>query len=342
MYDLDSPDVEDFLTKWFANGKFQFGQKRNKTALNLAEYKAFILNCKKNKEPAFSSVSPKARIERIFWEFDSDIELNDFKYDSPLLDAVWDEAMLLHSRIEAKGGNPLIVYSGNRGFHVWVYAFSTEIPEFPDIWEDTGKAVYKRIQTDVLGDPKDFKFYDKMPTNVNSLARIPFSCHQKSIWGNQVVPLTKSREPFMPKVEDYISHPLDHDFVYNDMNDILHLDKKIEQEKYFRGNIEYQHNSNIRGCILEAMALEPTHYTRLAFVMDAIYAGLADDDIHALMKAFTKGDDYNRGLTQYQIDYQRERVKSGMKPPTNETLVEWGILKELPKPAPDPWRDKKA
>jgi hypothetical protein len=340
MFSLDSPEVEDFLTKWFANGIFQFGQYRNKEAYNLEEYKKFILECKENKEPAFSSVSPRARIERIFWEFDFDskVEGEKFTYKSTLLDPLWDEIMTLYLRIKEKGGKPLIVYSGNRGFHLWVYAFSTQIPEYSGEWEDTGEIFYKMLHKDILGDQKGYKYYDKAPTNVNSLARIPFSYHQKS--GNQVIPLTPLRYPFMPKLEDFISCPLFPTYV-SDVEVLACRKAAGKHEKLTRPPSKYNNEIKIRPCIWDAMIREPSHYARLAFVMDAIYAGIPDEDIHALMKSFKGTDDYNYSLTQYQIEYQREKIKEGMKPPTNETLIEWGILKELPKPSPNPWIKEK-
>lgn len=335
MYSLNSPEVGDFLTKWFANGTYQFGQKRNKTASNLEEYIGFIEDCKKTKEPAFQSVSPQARIEKVFWEFDADIKSTEFNYNSPLLDQVWDEVMTLFLRIRERGGMPLILYSGNRGFHVWVYAYSTEIPEYMGTSEESGKELYKLLHTDILGDAKNYKYYDKLPSHVNALARIPFSYHQKT--KNQVIPLTPLRYPYMPKVEDFISRPLDIKYVED--IEIKSLHKVVgRHESPTRPTSKYEGEYKIRPCIIDAMKREPSHYTRLAFVMDAICSGLPDEDIHALLKSFSGTDDYNYYATQYQIQYQRDRVKDGFRPPTNETLVEWGILKELPKPTPNPWK----
>jgi hypothetical protein len=329
--------VGDFLSKWFANGTYQFGQKRNKTATNLMEYLIFIDECKKNNEPAFQSVSPNSRIEKIFWEFDSKLESREFTYNSPLLDDVWDEAITLYLKIKENGGKPIIFYSGNRGFHVWVYAFSTQIPVFQESSEGVRKELYKIIHKEILGDQKLYKLYDRLPSHVNSEARIPFSYHQKS--GNQVIPLTALRYPFMPKIEDFISVPLNPDYVDACWDKALNKDIGRKEKPKYEG--KFNSELKIRQCVTDAMKREPSHYARLAFVMDAIYSGVLDEDIHALLKSFGNVEDYNYYSTQYQIEYQRDRAKEGMKPPTNETLVEWGILKEVPKPAPDPWRDEK-
>lgn len=333
MYSLDTPEIRDFLTKWFANGRFEFGLKRYETAENLDEYIAFINKCKMNKEPAFHSVSPRGVVEKLFWEFDAAKKEGNYTYSSASLDEVWEDVMTLYINIKELGAKPLIFYSGNRGFHVWAYVYSTEFPSYPPEWEKEGRELYKLLHTNILGDIDNYKFYDRTPSSVNSMARIPFSYHQKT--GNQVIPLTPLRYPYIPLLDDFIAYPLNPEYV-------------ITTERQARANIKRRESESllpkrglttsiIRPCILEAMKTAPSHYSRLAFVMDAIYSGLSDEDIHALLKTYTASDDYNYFATQYQLEYQRGRAKEGYRPPTNETLIAWGILKEIPKPKPHPW-----
>ena len=146
MFSLDDPDVERFLTFWFANGEHQFGRLRDQKCSTLEEYKKFIKVCYLQGKPAFHSVQPKLKIEKLFWEFDTKIEGKKFTYDSPLLDGVWEQALKVADKVKEKNGNPLLVYSGNRGFHVWVYVQSEEVLSFEVEEAPFGKKLYKRFK----------------------------------------------------------------------------------------------------------------------------------------------------------------------------------------------------
>jgi hypothetical protein len=62
---------------------------------------------------------------------------------------------------------------------------------------------------------------------------------------------------------------------------------------------------------------EPSHELRLFLSDVMICEGFSDDEIHNLFCAFA---DYEHKKTQDQLDYTKQRVKDGLKPPTCETL----------------------
>jgi hypothetical protein len=211
MFNLSDPKVEYFLTFWFAAGEHQFGRLRDQKYDTLEEYVKFIKMCYLQRKPAFHSVQPKLKIEKLFWEFDTKIEGHKFTYDSPLLDGVWEQALRVAEKAKEKGAKPLIVYSGNRGFHVWVYVQSEEVMTFEVEEARLGKRFYKNLLYDVIGDKDNYPNLDTVPSHVNALARIPYSFHQKS--GNQCVPLTEAREPYKADLTEFVSQPLDYDYV---------------------------------------------------------------------------------------------------------------------------------
>ena len=89
MFNLDAPEVEIFLSKWFQNGEFQWGQYRfYHHPEDLEGYKQYIKESFLEGMPAFHSVAPRLKIERLFWEFDTKIEAEKFAYDSPLKFAI--------------------------------------------------------------------------------------------------------------------------------------------------------------------------------------------------------------------------------------------------------------
>jgi len=339
-YSLCEPDISTFLNQWFGNGEFQFGLKRGVRCQNVDEIKRFMYRSRLSGEPAFHSVQPRLRIEKVFWEFDTKLEAKKFTYDSPLLDSVWDQAHKLATKITQLGAKPLLVYSGNRGFHVWVFMQSEKVfaYEEKDFYKkgtteiDYIKKVligsaYKGVLMAVLGNLKDYPNFDRMPTNINSMARIPFSWHQKS--DNQCVPLTMDRKPYIPNLVDIISKPLPKSLVDSWIISLEGIED-TDDYKRFRDrklkSLEIK-DWNIRESIKSALSKNATHYVRLAFLLDAIYAGWSDEQIHDAMKSVS--DKYDPQLTQYQISHTRTQVElTGVLPISSRKLIEWGIKKE--------------
>jgi len=62
---------------------------------------------------------------------------------------------------------------------------------------------------------------------------------------------------------------------------------------------------------------KPSHDLRLFLSDIMVCEGFGDDEIHNLFRDFA---DYQIKKTQEQVDYTRQRVKAGLKPPTCETL----------------------
>jgi hypothetical protein len=321
--DLDSKYVRDFLQLWLNEGDRQYGLKRNVYPENFEEVITYIKRCIMYEEPAFHGVQAKLGIDKLFWEFDVDVKFDNPTHDSPELDLVWGETMRLVKRVKAAGGKPLMFYSGNRGFHVWVYS-GLQGYSFKDR-PDVGKRMYKVMLFDILGDKKEYEYFDRVPTNVNSMARIPFSFHQKS--GNQVVPIDENREIFYPDLQEYIDNPLDNDFVMDCFTKARHDVEARKLAKDKRKDFVYTGERKIRMAIRKALEKDPFHLARLAFVCDAVMTQMTDDQIHADLSQYI--DDYNMEIVQYHIDRQREAVADGMLPPSNRTLEDWGI--EVPK-----------
>lgn len=312
-------DEINFLKDWFKVGEHQFGQYRNIECNNVDDILKFIFDCKENKEPAFSSISPYNTIHKFFWEFDNDdVDVENCSYDMSELDSLWDEATKVAMNVLNYGGKPIIVYSGRRGFHVWA---NIKAIVFAPENEKEGRKLYKEILFTILGDPDDYPHFDRHPTSVNSMARIPFSWHQKT--GNQAIPLNILRKPYIPDVMDFYRSHFKEDFV----KDKLHLlrQRASQQSKKEQEMPKTDYGDRIvRQCIIRALEKDPSHNARLAYLLDAIYAGYTDARIHEDMKNFGRND-YDYDKTQYQIEFARGSVKDGMKPVSNETLKRWGI-----------------
>jgi len=313
MFDLDDSKVETFLERWLAYGNHQFGQFRNKFYNSLEGYKQFIRECWLYRKPAFHSVQPVLRIEKLFYEFDTKKELSKYSYDAKELDDVWFQALIIAGKIKNMNAEPIITYSGKRGYHVWAYIGELE---FTAEKERGAREFYKKILFDILGDFSLYPNFDKLPTHINALARLPFSYHQKT--GNQVIPLTIDREPYIPDINSFKENPIPIKYTTKILQEIM-MNKKIKRssKKMEIGNWE------IRKCIISALKKDPSHNARLAFLMDAIYSEMTDEKIHWFMSQFS---DYDESKTQYQINYSRNSIKDrNLKPISCDTLIKWGF-----------------
>jgi len=331
MYELDSPEVRKFLGEWFDGDKHQFGQYRNRHPSDVDGYINFIGLSFLQQEPAFQSVQPIGKFRKMFWEFDTKEDIPNVNYDSPELDTVWIQTLALANKIREHGAEPMVTYSGRRGFHVWAYTVELEIREDN---ERKGKALYKRVIYDIIGDIKKYPDIDKMPLHANAMARIPFSFHQKS--GNQVVPLTMNREPYIPDLNFHKENCLDKLYISSHLEAVR--DKMAKQST----RTSVIRDWNIRPCLIDRFIRKPDHHVNLALVIDAIYAEKTDEEIHDIYKL---GSSYDEGKTQYQIDYQREQIREqGYKPVSKDRLKEWGICDEeeckigCGKEAFNPWK----
>jgi len=323
-YDLDSVYVKQFLKSWFNGGNRQLGIKRNIHTDDFGVMMQYVKQCVLKSEPAFHSIQAQRTITKLFWEFDYDTKFEGVKYDSPELTPVWNEALRLVENLKNAGARPLITYSGNRGYHVWVY-IEDGIGTFDVNTENVGRILYKALLFQFLGDPDTYKYFDRVPTNVNTMARIPFSYHQKT--GNQVIPLDENRNPYHPMAFELRKNALAVEFAKTKLPGIITEICRLNALRESRKD-EPKGESKVRPYILEAMySPKATHNTRLAFVMDAIYADYTDEEIHKVFEEAVKN--YNYDKTQYNIDYQRRRAEEGMRPTTNKRLSEWGI--KIPK-----------
>jgi len=315
QYQLESPEVRKFLTEWFDGDKHQFGQYRNRFASDIDGYIKFIKDSFLYEEPAFQSVQPTGKLRKMFWEFDTKEIIKNVNYKSPELDSIWLQTIRLAQSVIDKGGMPIITYSGRRGFHIWVYTY--ELPVTEENLRKS-KALYKKMIYDIIGDIKHYPDIDKMPLHGNALARIPFSFHQKT--GNQVIPLTMDRKPYIPNLS--IVKELAMSKIYVSTQ----LAFAREQIAKSKGRTTVIKNWKIRECLKSLILTRPDHHVNLAFVIDAIYAGKTDAEIHGI---YQLSDKYDESKTQYQLDYTRGQIKSeGFKPVSKVRLQEWGICNE--------------
>jgi len=319
---LDNKNVEFFLEEWFADGEHQFGQYRNQSYNNTEEYKLFITKCRAGGEPCFHSIQPMLKITKLFYEFDTKEEIESPRYDSPELDVVWVQTLILAKTIEKNGMTPLIFYSGRRGYHV--YAYVGEMSFKPEN-EKMARKAYKKLLFGLITDFDLYPDIDRLPTHINALSRVPFSFHQKT--GNQIIPINMSRKPYMPDILNFKTPPKSTSYLINMLSESV-IRNKTSKPKQIG-------DWTIRECVLNAQKTG-AHYGRLAFLSEAIWSGMSDENIH---ESFLFFEDYDEYKTQYQINCSRRKFEDGLRPPSCATLKQWGICDESCMKVKSPWEN---
>jgi len=107
-------------------------------------------------------------LEKLFFDFDC-------KKD---LDKAWNEARDFAIKIERfYGAKPLLVFSGCKGFHVYVWLWNTI--EVRKSHEMQAKQIYKDLQEKMLKSLKYETLDPQVLGDIKRLARVPYSTHEK-------------------------------------------------------------------------------------------------------------------------------------------------------------------
>jgi len=256
-------------------------------------------------------------LDKLFFDFD--------KAGSP--ETALSQAISLNHRVENEYGiKGMEIISGSKGAHLYFW-FPPNILSRPMETIDDYYFGHRLLEatigiltkTDDMGDlcelyPSVERSWSLSP---RWKARVPYSLHEKT--GRMVKPINpdllyRRKDNCIPRevIEDAVGFAL--------AETVTHK-QRAEQFKY-RGKTKW----TIRPCIETAMAeKEPSHAARLAFVLDAIYAGLSDSQI---VEYFKKYQDFKEPYTIYQIDRSREKVNGGMKPMSCSKLKTMGICDE--------------
>jgi hypothetical protein len=263
------------------------------------------------KRPAYVSVQPYSAadrpcaIEKLFFDFDS----------LENLDRAWQDTLKLSSTlIQFYGVRPLIVFSGNKGYHV--YAFMKEPVQFEPAHIETAKHVYAEMQKLLLKGLNLETLDQGTIGDIKRLARIPFSVNEKS--GKMCTPVNLLRQPYVPGgLLGFQVFGLDTCFVKKACENIKERSTLKLQSKPLplkQGNRIHPKVQELIDKAKQGLNLE--HLERVIILAEMVGKGYTDEQIHEVFKGIP---DYNEKKTQYFIDYARRK---GYKPYSMKKLLE--------------------
>ncbi|MGF3573513.1 MAG: DNA primase small subunit domain-containing protein [Candidatus Bathyarchaeia archaeon] len=314
---------QDFWRAWFGFHAGREAGNPHRTFLqNVNSLLPYIQEREAKCEPCFLSVQPyRARdqvygLDRLFFDFDS-------KEDLPSLDKAWKETRHFVSALKRFYDlTPLIVFSGRRGYHVYVWLW--QVVEFKSSQKALAKEIYALLQKKLLKGLKYETLDPEVLGDIKRLARVPYTIHEKS--GLLCEPVTQNRQSLLvlpPALDGYRKHGIQEE-LFRKLVEEVKLTRKIEESrKRRRIIIRLPTGSHIRPCITEALQTsldgEYGHLMRLAIAVEYLNNGYTIDKIVPL---FQTQEDFDAKKTRAMVEHAKKR---GYKPRKRETLQKYGF-----------------
>jgi hypothetical protein len=262
------------------------------------------------RRPAYMSVQPyRAKdqpyaIEKLFFDFDSDGDL----------DRAWSDASKFSDHlIRFYGVRPLVVFSGCKGYHV--YVFLSRVYAFSGV--EAGREVYLSLQKALLRGLTLETLDRQVLGDLKRLSRLPFSLNEKS--GSLCQPIDLNRRFYVPSgLFGFQAFGLSERQVKKVCEslkvklNLMSLRRKAARVKVNRGV-----RAEVQFLIDQAKSgVELDHIHRLIILFELLSLGCSDQEIH---EVFASQRDYSPKETQYFIDHAR---KMGYKPFTSKRILE--------------------
>lgn len=312
---------EDFWRSWFGFHAAREAGNPHRTVLKDPDSLISYVKQRRTRfEPCFLSVQPyRARnqvygLEKLFFDFDS-------KETPPNLEKTWNETSHFVNTLQKFYDiASLTVFSGNRGFHVYIWFW--QVVEFKPPQEALAKAVYKLIQEKLLKGLTYKTLDPEVLGDIKRLARLPYTIHQKS--GLKCEPSSARGQPMriLPTaIEGYRKNGIPEQFFRKTVEEAK-LQQKLKRVKQSRRR-HLLKISNIRPCITEALQTELNdeygHLMRLAIAVECLNNGYTVDQIVPLFKTQS---DFNPEKTRAMVLHAE---KKAYKPRKQETIRRYGF-----------------
>ncbi|MDD4325837.1 MAG: hypothetical protein PHC63_05360 [Candidatus Bathyarchaeota archaeon] len=271
-------------------------------------FEEYLTWCTKNHAPAWMSVQPFSGRNSVYC-----VEKLFFDFDSKDLNLAWKEANNLATMLQnSYGVQPLVCFSGSKGYHVYVWL--SEIEQFDSV--ENAKRFYQTSQ-ELLLKGLSFKTLDKQVLgDIKRLARIPYSVHEKSL--KTCTPITMDRtELFIDDLKNYRNHGLSESF--------CNLCKSKNKQKTHRLANRFipQSHKDTRPCINAALTTDlcgiAGHSMRIAVATEFLNRGFSPEQTAELFKSQS---DYNIKKSLY---YVRDILTRSYRPFKCSTIRKLGF-----------------
>lgn len=298
-----------FWAEWFGSGRGVGNPKRDFIG-GSKHFIEWIYGNEAQNRCSFASVQPFSAyetpqcLEKLFFDFDC---LED--HDRAGKDA-FDFASRLGRFYDVE---PMIVFSGNKGYHVYVFL---EKPFGIGVAKPHLKTIYLKMQKMILGKAEYETLDSSVIGDIAQLARIPFTHHDKT--GELCRPM-KVKVQLSPS--ELVGYYREHGLSFELCKLALYKVGEEQREKLRpRPKTRYskEFDKTLRPCIQEALqSSHIEHKMRVAVVAELNAKGWSGQRI---VDAFTGMSDFNRRKTETYVKHALKKRYSPFKCYTIQTL----------------------
>jgi len=312
-----TPQIDVFLKEWFGiHGGREVLQPTPKDRVfieKVEDLASYMEVCRSMGAPAWMSVQPYQErdvvlgLEKLFFDFDCELDLEKASSEAH------DFALKLQKYY---GIEPLIVFSGRKGYHLYVFLWSTV--QFQVHRQEVAKEVYAKLQEKLLKGLNYETLDRQVIGDIKRLSRLPYSVHEKT--GRTCQPLSLERNRLWLGPEDL--HELRKHGIHQDLLEKVCKEvtakKNVTQRRGFKSRPAG--NNKVRPCIESALSNNDLpHLMRLAISVEYLHAGLSVEETIPLFQGQT---DFIPEKTRYMIEHAQKR---GYKPRRCNTIRDYGF-----------------
>jgi len=303
--------IEEFLLEWFGLEGRELGKPERFYTRDPKDLLMLIEHGKRHLHPVYMSAQPfsgpdqPCAIERLYFDFDCE----------PDPGLAWKDASTFVEALKKYYGvEPLIVFSGRKGYHVHLFLEKNVSIEGVNI--EFAKQVYEELQQRLLKGLK-LSTLDPQPIgDIKRLARVPFSTHEKT--SSLCVPVDQNKKPFVPESLDTY-RTLNPELLSPIIKDL----KTREKTASLKPCNKTKFSKDIRPCIKAALEKplegEGGHQMRLAIACEFLNKGYGVDEV---VQLFQSQPDFKPERSHYYVEDAKKR---GYKPFKCKTIRELGF-----------------
>jgi hypothetical protein len=306
-------NCEEFLVEWFGPEGRELGCPERFYTRNPQDLVRLVEDSRKTLNPCYVSVQPYAgpnkpcALEKLYFDFDC--------RENP--SRAWKDATVFMDAMRRfYAAEPLIVFSGCKGFHA--YVFLKKLVYFEETLLPLAKQAYKELQVRLVEGLK-LPTLDPQPVgDIKRLARVPFSFHEET--SSLCAPVDTDKKPFVPESLDAY-RTLDAELLAPIIKELKAREKLASIHLTTRR--KHLTTRRIRPCIKAALSVplegKGGHLMRLAVAREHLAAGYSLEEIVQLFQA---QPDYNPEKTRYYVQHAQ---KNPAKPFKCKTIRELGF-----------------
>ncbi|MGQ9743861.1 MAG: hypothetical protein ACUVQW_04515 [Candidatus Bathycorpusculaceae bacterium] len=293
--------LKEFWVEWFNAylGREVFKDNTRVFLSSPSQFLKYVEDCKRKRVQCWVTAQPFLERDMV-----ASVEKFYFDFDSPkILEAYKEANMLADTLRENYNAEPLLTYSGRKGYHCYVWL------QKPVCFDENGEAklFYETAQKMILSGLKFQTLDMQVIGDVKRFARVPYTVHEKT--ANPAVPIKEGSPCLINSLAPYRKHGLPESFTKLCYEKMEKAKRRTLRLTCFSRNV-----GEVRPCVQAALEKpldgKNGHLMRLAIAREYLALGCSLDEI---VELFRSQADFNPQKTRYYIEYARDNKYNPFK-----------------------------